>query len=116
MARDRILDAAYRKQRRARRLRCIRCNKLFNRPQRGRLPDYCSQSCRQRAYESRRALGSTPSFLLQHDMDDIRTKDGIKRAVVDVLRELGFLAQPLPQQRTQPRLRIVEDDEDGQGD
>jgi hypothetical protein len=49
-------------------------------------------------------------------MDDIRTKDGIKRAVVDVLRELGFLDQPLSPQRTPPRLRIVEDDEGGQGD
>jgi len=29
--------------------------------------------------------------LLQHDLDSIHTKEGFKRAVVGVLRELGFL-------------------------
>jgi hypothetical protein len=35
----------------------------------------------------------TPSLLLGRDIDAMRTKAGIERAVVDVLGRLGFLPQ-----------------------
>jgi hypothetical protein len=47
-----------------------------------------------------------PQLLLGRDIDDIRTKGGVKRAVVEVLRELGFLPA-LPKRL--PPLRIVKD-------
>jgi hypothetical protein len=76
--------------------------------QRGRPQFYCSRAHRQRAYETRRALGSVPSLLLGRDIDAMRTKAGIERAVVDVLRKLGLLHEaPKPK----PRLRVVEAEE-----
>jgi hypothetical protein len=39
-------------------------------------------------------------------MDSIRSRDGIRRAVVDVLRELGML--PEASKGTKPQLRLVE--------
>ena len=89
---------------RVKKLRCERCRKLFLPPSKGRRPKYCSQSCRQRAYEARRAQQIVPEFLLGRDMEDIRTKAGVERAVVDVLREHGFLP---PSPKTKTRLRVV---------
>jgi hypothetical protein len=50
-----------------------------------------------------------PLRLLGNDIDGIRTKDGIRRAVVEVLRELGFL-DPAP--KRPPPVRLVKDDGD----
>ena len=76
-------------------------------PKRGRPPRYCSASHRQRAYEFRRAQAgiNIPSLLLGRDIDDMRTKAGVERAVVDVLRKLGLLPPVPPPTK---RLRIVE--------
>ena len=69
----------------------------------------CSTSHRQRAYELRRAQAqleaSIPSLLLGRDIDAMRTKAGIERAVVDVLRKYGILP---PAPKRPPPLRIVE--------
>ena len=46
----------------------------------------------------------TPSLLLGRDIDAMRTKAGIERAVVDVLRRLGFLP---PQPKGAPKLHVV---------
>jgi hypothetical protein len=52
----------------------------------------------------RRASDSVPSLLLGRDIDAMRTKARIERAVVDVLRKLGLLpAAPKPPSR----LRVV---------
>ena len=86
--------------------RCAWCKKAFTPPKQGRPPRYCSAAHRQRAYELRRARAMLPQLLLGRDIDDIRTKGGIKRAVIEVLRELGFLPA-LP--KRPPPLRIVKD-------
>jgi hypothetical protein len=69
---------------------------------------YCSTSHRQRACELRRAQvqleASVPSLLLGRDMDVMRTRAGIERVVVDVLRKHGILP---PAPKRPPRLRIV---------
>ena len=41
-------------------------------------------------------------------MEDIRTKAGVERAVVDVLRKLGLLPEA---PKIKPALRLVDDDE-----
>ena len=89
--------------------RCAHCKKAFTPPKRGRPPRYCSASHRQRAYELRRAQAeiSMPSLLLGRDADAMRTKAGIERAVVDVLRKFGIL-EPAP--KRPPPLRIVAKD------
>jgi hypothetical protein len=43
---------------------------------------------------------------LARDIDEIRTRDGIRRVVIDVLRELGML--PEASKGTKPQLRLVE--------
>ena len=85
-------------------LKCAWCKNRFAPPSKGRRPIYCSHSCRQRAYEVRRAQQRVPELLLGGDMEDIRTKAGVERAAVDVLRKLGFLS---PSRKTKTRLRIM---------
>jgi hypothetical protein len=46
---------------------------------------------------------------LARDIDDIRSRDGIRRAVVDVLRELGMLP---PGTKRKPKITLVESDPD----
>jgi hypothetical protein len=48
--------------------------------------------------------------LLGRDVDVMRIKAGIERAVVDVLRKLGFLEGP---RKGRPPLRVVETEDDG---
>ena len=85
-------------------MKCAWCKNRFAPPSKGRRPIYCSHSCRQRAYEVRRAQQIVPELLLGQDMEDIRTKAGVERAVVDVLRKHGFLP---PSPKTKTRLRVV---------
>jgi len=75
------------------------------RPSGGRPPRYCSAS-RQRTYELRRAQAEITIPLLERDIDDMRTKAGIERAVIIVLRKCGVppRAPPPPTKR----LRIIE--------
>jgi hypothetical protein len=88
------------------RTRCTYCKRAFTPPKRGRPPRYCSASHRQRAYELRRAQAeiNIPLLLLERDIGDMRTKAGIERAVIDVLRKCGVLPPAPPPKR----LRIVE--------
>jgi ribosomal protein L34E len=90
----------------AKKPRCAYCKKAFKPPKRGRPPRYCSASHRQRAYELRRAQAgiNIPSLLLGRDVDDMRTKAGIERAVVNALRKFGVLPPAPPPKQ----LRIVE--------
>jgi hypothetical protein len=56
------------------------------------------------AFAVRRAQKDVPFLLLGRDIDDVRTKAGVERAVVDVLRRFGLLP-PEPPKPT--RLRAV---------
>ena len=88
--------------------RCAYCKKPFKPPKRGRPPRYCSASHRQMAYTKRRAyrLVNMPRLLLGKDIDDMRSRAGIERAVINVLRRLGMLP-PEPPKR--PPLHLVKD-------
>jgi hypothetical protein len=63
--------------------------------------------CRHRQY---RDSARCHDRLLGRDVDVMRIKAGIERAVVDVLRKLGFL-EGAPKGR--PPLRVVETEDDG---
>jgi hypothetical protein len=91
--------------------RCAWCRKAFTPPKRGRPPRYCSPYHRQRAYELRRAekVLRLPKLLLGQDFDDFRTKAGIERAVLDILRQHGIL--PAAPKRPPP-LRIIKEERD----
>ena len=54
-----------------------------------------------------------PRLALGKDLDDIRTKDGLKRAVVSILQELGFL--PKSPTRPEPPLKLVQKPPTGEG-
>jgi hypothetical protein len=49
-------------------LRCQWCRNRYAVKPRGREPAYCSRSCRQRAYESRKAAEGMPRRLLQAEL------------------------------------------------
>jgi len=75
--------------------RCAYCGRAFTPARRGRPPKYCSASHRQMAYVLRRF--DLPFFRrrrvrleLGQAIEDVRTKDGIERAVIAVLCNLGF--------------------------
>jgi len=78
----------------------------------GPLPLYCSQRCRQRAYERRRYMG--PMVALQQDIAHIRVREVIREELWLMLRQLGIVppksplpARPKPRHQ-QPNLRIVQ--------
>ena len=96
----------------ARRPRCAYCRKAFTPPKRGRPPKYCCAAHRQRAYVLGVRYEQMPRLLLGKDIDEYRTKAGIERAVLDVLRRFGILP-PDPPKPTPLRL-VVKGDEDEQ--
>jgi len=50
-------------------------------------------------------MNKVPSLLLGRDIDAMKTKVGIERAVVDILRKFGVLP---PEPKQPPRFHIVE--------
>jgi hypothetical protein len=54
-----------------------------------------------------------PRLTLGNDLDDIRTKDGLKRAVVSILQELGFL--PKSSTQPEPQLKLIPKPPTGEG-
>lgn len=95
--------------------KCKWCRKRFRRQKRGRRPLYCCASCRQRAYERRRLEKEfaqlIPMRLLHADIESVQNRDSIRAVVVDVLRELGFLARPAFSSKRKPKLHVVKDDD-----
>jgi hypothetical protein len=97
-------------------VKCAECGKKFALPARGRLPEYCSQTCRQRAYEARKwqekllPHGVAPA-LLQKDLVPTLNRAFIKELVREILVEEGppAVSPPAKHRKPQPRhLRLVE--------
>lgn len=67
--------------------RCQRCGQQFPMPLRGRERQYCSSSCRQRAYEQRRArpVASVLEQLLRDDLSRVRLQDLIREETLRTL-------------------------------
>jgi hypothetical protein len=94
-------------------LRCLRCKKRFVVKPRGRLSDYCSASCRQTAYVTRkcRRLGAVEA--LAADLGHIRVREWLRREIWQLLREAGLVDPPEPpptprSTQKKPTLRVVD--------
>jgi hypothetical protein len=95
----------------ARRPRCAYCKKAFTPKKRGRPPKYCCAAHRQAQYvmwppEQARRM----ALLGTRDLEYFRTREGIKRAVISVLREIGILP-PEPKQNKPTPFRLVKGDD-----
>ena len=84
-------------------LRCRWCDAKITVDPRGRLPEYCSHGCRQRAYEKRKWAPPDWSAPLAHDLADagasrarheeLRDARSL-RALDEDLRRIGFIKTP----------------------
>jgi hypothetical protein len=95
-------------RRRPRSVRCKGCKGIIKIKSKGRVPTYCSQTCRQNAYLKRRYTG--PTELLKQDIATVQVRDIIHREVWDYLVRLGFTPEggrpPKPKGK-QPKLTII---------
>jgi hypothetical protein len=97
------------KVKRPKTLRCIWCKeKIAVKPQ-GRLPAYCSHSCRQRAYE--RAKWQQPHLLALHkDLKRLAIRAEIRKEAMELLRQMGLVGATTASEKprsARPALRVV---------
>jgi hypothetical protein len=95
-------------------VRCRWCNGRIKVKAQGRVPEFCSQSCRQRAHERRKWQRPQPVELLAQDIAKWRVRNFLRAEIWAVLQEAGFVRQqqPAPLAPRTPRhdskLRLVE--------
>jgi hypothetical protein len=91
-------------------VRCPVCKTRFKVNLRGRPPTFCSQSCRQRAYEQRRWSRPHPVELLARDLDTASVRNFIRQEVREALLAAGIvLPPPAPKpKRRGPPLRLID--------
>ena len=97
------------KAKRPKTLRCLWCReKIAVKPQ-GRLPRFCSHSCRQRAYE--RAKWQQPHLLQLHkDLRRSAIRTEIRKEAWELLRQMGLVEAAAPPEKPRskrPILRVV---------
>jgi hypothetical protein len=111
------LDKAYGgSMKRPRTLRCERCKNKIKVEPRGRLPRFCSQTCRQRAYE--RAKWGQPHLAALHsDLATVEMRTAIREEAWAMLRQAGLVQAstppPMPRRKPRPDLRLVTLEDDG---
>jgi hypothetical protein len=95
-------------------LRCVWCKtKIKVKPQ-GRLPLFCSHSCRQRAYE-RAKWGQPHLVAVRRDLATVEVRRAIREEAWALLREAGLAPTPKPPpmlRRNRPQLRVVSPESD----
>jgi hypothetical protein len=91
------------KRTRKRTVKCAYCGQRFKPPKRGRPPRYCCASHRNRAYVVRVASRLAQLHLVKEDTEDIR----IRRAVIDVIRELSIDLGPPPSAPARSRFKVI---------
>ena len=98
--------------RRPRTKKCKWCRKTIKIASRGPVPTYCSQSCKQRAYERRKYRG--PMLALIEDTETVKLRALIRNEITNILTENGVIARPTPRPVkpiASPKLRLVKKDE-----
>jgi hypothetical protein len=87
-----------RRGKRPKTLRCFHCKGKFSVEGRGRLPRFCSHSCRQRAYDQRKRRGSGSVAALFADLRDNQLKARLREFL---LAEYNLTpCAPLPEKPT----------------
>jgi hypothetical protein len=79
-------EAYMKRQRRSAKCHC--CKRRFKAASRGRFPYFCSQTCRQRAYEVRRAGGGSAIAALRRDIDTIRVQEVIRKEIRNLMPDI----------------------------
>jgi hypothetical protein len=77
-------------------LRCQWCKEKMKIPARGRVPLFCSKTCRQRAYEKRKWSRPAPVEALDHDLAPIKVRNIMRKELVAILLEFGLITDPTP--------------------
>jgi hypothetical protein len=77
-------------------LRCQWCKEEMKISARGRVPRFCSKTCRQRDYEKRK--WSRPALVeaLAHDLASIKVREFIRKEILAILWEFGLITDPTP--------------------
>jgi len=94
-------------------LRCVGCKKRFPVPRRGRLPSFCSGTCRQNAYVKRKYGRPGPVAALSEDLGHARVRAFIRKEIWNVLVAAGWVdpLAPVPRdsepKRPRPKLVVV---------
>ena len=97
---------------------CIDCGKKLPRqrnknPLKGRPREFCSATCRQRAYEKRKYGGNPALRLLQQDLATARLREIVRQEVRRTLAELGMITPETETPTPRPPLHIVADEDGG---
>ena len=100
-----------RPKRRPKTLRCRGCGQRIKVSAKGRVPTFCGQGCKQRAYLKRRRVG--PMELLAQDLATARVRAVIRDEIWKILTQAGLVGGDLPPPPTKPRragpqLRVID--------
>jgi len=99
-----------RSAKRPRTLRCAWCKEKIKVKSQGRLPRFCSHSCRQRAYE-RAKWGRPHLAALRSDLATVAMRAAIREEAWAMLQQAGLLpvgaTPPAMSRRNRTALRIV---------
>jgi hypothetical protein len=91
---QRRVDYALDRIRRPRTVKCKWCGRTTNVPTKGRLPNYCSASHRQLAYQQRKWQKQPGLLALQQDLGEVERRTLVRqelRATIEaLLRKSGF--------------------------
>jgi hypothetical protein len=115
------MPATFGRRRRPRTTRCKRCKAKIKVKNKGPVPKYCCQSCKQEAY-LRRRFRPPLGLLVERDLANIELREIIRTTLIDILVEQGLLKSNLPPPNRhkpkpkKPNLRLVENHDDPAGD
>ena len=98
-------------KRRPKTMRCRGCGRRIKVSAKGRVPTFCGQGCKQRAYLKRRRVG--PMELLARDIATVQVRAVIRDEIWKLLRQAGLVGGDLPPAPTKPRrsgpqLRVID--------
>ena len=107
MTRDeqRRLDYRLHRTRRPKSVRCRWCGDRIEVNPRGRLPDFCSESHRQLAYQRRKWQRPHDVAALADDIDRAKVRGVLQVEIVAVLRRWGVVPDAMPPPEPSPRRR-----------
>src|SRR5690349_13404778 len=90
------LDYALGRRKRPRTLHCRWCKTKIEIKPRGRVAEFCSQTCRQRAYEQWKWARPTAVELIARDLATAKVREAIRAELWTLLRERGLVAAAEP--------------------